>query len=241
MQEATLFSLGSPSHKNLQDQWSIQAGLCTLTKMGWKDLVVVVCTIVSTAAVAIGVALVIPQIRTIRRTYRLEAVLRFLELMREWRDLRKFIFREFPEAKPSASLEELIDFYSTLPEEYHEKAQLAIAYLNDVGLLLEKKIVPKREIFGMYHTIIIRLCHLLIPYARVHEIQIGGRYGRRLDRLERRAKLYHDLSPWHRRTTIKLYRGKQESKEIYRTAFQHGFKGILQRLTLLIRRIFQLY
>jgi hypothetical protein len=205
------------------------------------DVITVICTVISTTAVAIGVALIIPQLRTIKRTYRLEAILRFLESMKEWRELRKFIYTKFPEVDRSINLNELEKFYSRLSEEYHEKAQLAIGHLNDLGLLLEKKIVPKREFFGIYHTTIIRLCHLLIPYARFHEIRIGGRYGRRLERLERRAKLYHDIYPRHRKTIIKLYRGEQESKKIYSTVFYPGLKGVSQRLILLMRRIFQLY
>ncbi len=189
-------------------------------------------TIIGSIAVVIAMILAIPQLTVLRRNQQIESTLTFLRLMRDGGEDRQFVYKELP-GDPQA--------LSRLSDTDRKKVERVIASLNDVGLLIEEGAVPKKLFFGVYHTMIIRLWYNLQHYVKYHETRIGGRYAKRLERLERRAKLYHDIHPMHRKTVILLDTGKGEPVKVYETHKKQHFKGVMQKVIWFFRRRLCIY
>lgn len=189
-------------------------------------------TIVGSTAVVFATILALPQLIVVRRNAQLESTLTFLKLMKEGSEDREFVYKELPVD---------IQALQQLSDQNRRRVEKVIVSLNDVGLLFEEVTIPKRLFFGVYHTMIIRLWYKLQHYAKYHETRIGGRYARRLERLDRRAKLYHDINPKHRETVIRLDTGKGEPVKVYETHKEQGLKGFVQEVIWFFRRCFGIY
>lgn len=200
---------------------------------GNADALTALFTFIGSIAVVIAMILAIPQLRVLRRNQQLESTLAFLRLMREGNEDREFVYKELPE-DPKA--------LSPLSETDRRKVERVIGSLNDVGLLLEEGAIPKKLFFGIYHTMIIRLCYKLQYYVEYHESLTGGRYGRRLERLKRRAELYHDIHPMHRKDPpIMVHSGKGKPVKVYETHKKQCFKGVMQKVIWFFRRHLHIY
>jgi hypothetical protein len=193
-------------------------------------------------AVLIGLftaAAIIPQLIAIKRTFQLDGTRSFLELAAEVEDERYFVYQQLPIVKDQS--EESLKVYDALSEEEHRRAQKVISSLNSVGILLSLKCISKKAFFGTFHTMIIRLCFQLVPYTRYHELKVGGRYGRRLLDLKRRAQLYHDIYPRHRIHPIFLLTGTTRV-EVYRTSIGDSIGARRRKQAIwLVRRTLSLY
>lgn len=181
--------------------------------------------------VLVGTILAIRNLQVIRRTHELEAFNMFVKELEASKEDRRFVyFYHFP------------DHLDDIPADDFRRIENTVNFINRIGLLVEQDILPPKFVFGMTHTVIIRLAFKLKKFLRLQEQRIGGRYGRRLLRIEKRAKLYHDVRPQHRRTIIKLYSGEEgESLVVYETEFKNGWAGVIQRICWFVRDLFNLY
>jgi hypothetical protein len=74
------------------------------------------------------------------------------------------------------------------------------------------------------------------------ESRIGGRYGRRLARLAKKAQAFHDVRPQHRITKIMIDDGKSENPLIiYEPNVKTGCAGVMQRIQWGLKHIFNIY
>jgi len=193
---------------------------------------IAVFSLIGSIAAAIALFFAIPHLKVIRKTQQMEGTLSFLELTRAGREDRKFVYTELP--TDLAKIREM-------SEADCKRTEKVVASLNDVGLLLDQGAISKKAFFSVYHTMIIRLTYKLQPYIRYHESRIGGRYGRRLEKLARRAKLYHDIHPKHRKTVILLDSGGDTPDVVYKTGMGKGLGRLLRRKKWFFRRRLRLY
>ena len=164
----------------------------------------------------------------ISKTHQLEALAHFLDRLTDTADDRKFIFEEIIFENDSY----------VLNKEDEQKLQNVVNFLNQVGLLLDNKLLSSKLVLSLSHTVIIRCCYIVIPYTKHREEMLGGRYGRRLEKLQSRAQRYHDANPKHRNTAIKL---PKPEMIIYKTDIQKGFRGLPQQLNWAVIRALSLY
>ena len=185
----------------------------------------------SVLTVIIGTSLAIRNLQVIRQTHELEAFTMFTNELEATADERLFVYQyHFPDSLEKISSD---DF---------RQIENVVNFLNRIGLLIEQRILPPKFVFGVTHTVILRSVFKLRKFMRLQEQRIGGRYGRRLLRINDRAKMYHDVRPQHRRTVVKLYTGEKIGDTVvYETEFKNGWAGILQRASWSIRDLLNLY
>jgi hypothetical protein len=190
----------------------------------------IILSLLNTIAVFVSVLIAIPQLREIGRSGKLQSTIIFLAKIGESEKARAYVLR-LPSTERGLK---------SLSKEGEAKVRQAISALNEVGLLLENNIIDRKMFFGIYHADIIRLWYKIKPFAELEERRRGGHYARRLLRLDKRAKLYHDINPYHRKTVIRYKTGKR-SYIIYETDVKKGLKGLVQRFAWFIRRVFRSY
>ncbi|MGA9347246.1 MAG: hypothetical protein WBW48_00385 [Anaerolineae bacterium] len=196
-----------------------------ITIEGWT----LVFSALNTLAVIIAAAIALPQLVEISRTGRLEGTLAFIEKIRQASNAREVIYKSLPSD---------VEAMASLSPEIRSKAIQVINSLNELGVLLEGSMIDRALFFGVCHTMIIRCWYKLKPFAEYEEGRIGGRYARRIEGLDRRAKIYHDINPQHRVTAIKLAVG-DESVVIYQTVVKSGVRELIQRIVWAVRRAFK--
>lgn len=184
------------------------------------DVWTAVFTGISTLIVLVGTYIAVRSLVLISHTQQLEAVTRFFEYLGETSLDREFV---------CSSLPLRIDG-TVLPREDIQRARNVVNFLNRVGLMLDNRLLSPTLVMSICHTVIIRCCHVLDDFVQTEERRIGGRYGRRLKLLEKRAQRYHDVRPQHRITQIKLYRPTTGSIVIYQTKHRRHIWGIAQRI-----------
>jgi hypothetical protein len=168
----------------------------------------------------VGGFVAILNLKTIIRNQQMAALQRFSDELAETEEDRKFIYRTFQRKED----------YSDLNDESRNKAERVINFLNKVEWLIENRILPPRNILSLCHTVIIRCWYQLEPFAKYQEQRIGGRYGRRIARLDSRAKQFHDIRPHQRINAIRLDQGSKGSIVIYETDRLNHFRGVIQRI-----------
>lgn len=180
---------------------------------------------------SVGVPIALLNLRTIARNQKLTAINRFNDELDETADDRRYIFQEFP----------LQDDYGSLERKQYQHAMRVINLFNKTAYLMEKKILPAEAVLTLSHTVIIRSWYVLERFVKYHESRIGGRYGRRVERLAKRARRYHDIRPLQR-SAIRLDRGEKTlSVVVYETRLQRGVRGWLQRTGWCFRNMMKLY
>jgi len=188
---------------------------------------------ISTLIIIIGAIVAIINLRVIAKTQILDSVREFLEELKDTAEDRGFLFNKFnfSSQKPEE-----------IPPETEKRIQNVVNSLNRIGFLLENRLLSSRLVFSICHPMIIKCCHKLKEYVRYRESRVGGRYGRRLDRLDIRAKTFHDANPQHRTSAIKFYPGPgKEPIIIYQTTIKKGLDGLKQKINWNIRRLFSVY
>jgi hypothetical protein len=189
-------------------------------------------TAVSTVALVVGLWIAIGNLRAIVRSHNLEAVTHFYGLLASVADDRRFLTQDI----------DILDPASTLSPEQDKRVRNVLNFHNKIGMLMDMKLLPQKFVLSLTHTMIIRDCYLLIPYAVAEEKRIGGRYGRRLLPLLRQAQMYHDASPNHRITRIKISKkGLRNGEVIYETRRLKGFAGVCQRTFWSLQRSLRRY
>lgn len=186
---------------------------------------------VSLLIVGIGMVIGIRNLIIIRKTHQLEAFNIFIEELESTREDRKLLYLlSIPHSLDEINPDDL------------QRLEKVTNSLNRIGLLIEEGILPRAFVFGITHTMIIRCYYKLEPFLRMQEAKIGGRYGRRIARIDRRAKLYHDIRPQQRRTKIMLHNpADSSSRLVYESEIKSGVGGLLQQLSWFVRDIFSIF
>ena len=201
--------------------------LASISKESWTLL----CTGLGTAIVLIGVPIAVINLKLIRRTFQLEAVSRFMDELTETSDERRYVYTKF---KREAD-------FSRLDLESVNKVERVINTLNKIGLLIENDMLSPELVLSISHTVIIRCWYKIELYIKYREGVLGGRYGKRIERLYARACRFHDIRPHQRINPIKIDCESGENIIIYRTTVFDGTRGLLQDTSWGIRRLFRLY
>lgn len=173
-------------------------------------------------AVIIGAIVGVRQLREVANQSRFAATHAFHTILRENAELFRTVLVELT---PRRTVEQIED----LGPEVRARARLAVNTLNDLGQMLEERMIDGHVFFGLTHSQVIRLAYVLKPFCLWEEERIGGRFGRRLDRLDVRAKRYHDSSPLQRPTVLYI-QDAGGRVEVYRTDARNGLSGVVHRL-----------
>jgi len=189
-----------------------------------------VLTAISTGVVLLGVPIAIYNLRIITRTHHLQSLTKFMDDLSSTEKERLYLHREFDRNGD----------HSKLDRESENKIKQVINSLNRIGMLIENKVLSPESVLSISHTVIIRCFYMLEPYINYKESEIGGRYGRRIRRLDERAKRFHDIRPHQRITKIKV-QNKDGSYVIYETKIKSGCSGIMQRVVWRIKYILHIY
>ncbi len=192
----------------------------------WK----LVLTLVSTSVVVVGVPIALLNLRKISKTHHLQALTKFHEDLASCEAERYFLFAEYDRS----SLLEEIDRDTEI------KLEAVINMLNRIGLLVEQKILSAELVFSICHTVIIRSWFQLELYANSRELRDGSRYGRRIKRLDKRAKRFHDIRPHQRKTEIYLVNPSGRTL-IYSTTCPKSILGWPKRFYWKIRYLLKIY
>ena len=98
------------------------------------------------------------------RTHNLQAVTQFYDSLKESEADRRFIFQAIDLLDPAASMTE------------HEivRVRNVVNFFNKIGMLMDMGLMPQKFVLGMTHTLIIRSCFILMPYAASEEAKLGG-------------------------------------------------------------------
>lgn len=199
----------------------------------WGEEWIPILTFINTLIVAIGIIIALKELRVISKTQQIEALREFLRDLNDTEEDRKFLYEEFEFSMGSPK---------PLQPEEERRVQNIINCFNRIGLLIENGLLSPRLVFSICHTEIIRCVFKLKEYMEYRESRIGSRYGRRLLRLDRRAKIYHDINPQHRKTKIMIDPGPGKTPYvIYETKLEKGLKGVKQKIIWAIRRYFHVY
>lgn len=183
--------------------------------------------------VIVAALLGLRQLTSLAAESRFNGAIAFQELTRSHEQSVWHVLDEFPVITDVTEIE-------SLDPKLLQHARLVVNALNDIGQLVEERMIDQRLYFGLMHGQILRLVFLLEPFLRWEESRIGGRYGRRLLRIANRARRYHDARPIHRTTAITLRRGTT-IHEVYRTRTRHGWRGVAQRIGWVLRSRFKRY
>lgn len=218
--------------------------------------------ILGTIIVTVTAFLSYRKLRQASRSLQFSALNRLQELMDTFRKEREHLYNNFPselvmsdeqfakkppsrhsypsrseEEGPSPLNQEQKNALKSLSEEQFRKAYIIINKLNDIGHLVEDKFIPKQVFFGKYYITVIRCCHMIEPVRRkIEEDMWGGSYGHRLLRIRKRAIIYNDIHPKHRKSTIYI---KSNSERI--NVYKSDKRSIIEYLTYPIRRWFEIY
>jgi hypothetical protein len=168
----------------------------------------------------VGVPIALSNLKLITKQQYLASITRFHDELASTEPQRRFLFRDFPKQRD----------YSDIAPEAEKPARDIINLLNRVALLIDEQMLPPRIVFSLTHTMIIRCWYQLERYVAFEEHRLGGRYARRVRRLQQRAKKFHDSRPHQRIHTIKLFGKEGRSKVIYRTQRKKGISGVIQRI-----------
>jgi hypothetical protein len=199
----------------------------------WGEEWIPILTFVNTLIVAIGIVIALRELRVISKTQQIEALREFLRDLNDTEEDRKFLYEEF---------EFSLESPEPLQPEEERRIQKVINCFNRIGLLVENGLLPSRLVFSICHTEIIRSVFKLKEYMKYRESRIGSRYGRRLLRLDKRAKIYHDVNPYHRKTKVMIDPGPGKTPYvIYETKQEKGLKKVKQEIIWAIRRCFRIY
>lgn len=195
-----------------------------------KDTINIILSAVGTGIILIGVPIALYNLQVIRRTHHLQSVTQFMSYLSSTTKDREFIYRKF------SFTEGLM-----LSEEAKKCAENVINSLNQIGLLIENKLLSPELVLSICHTVIVRCWYKLEAYVKYQERLIGGRYGRRVERLANRAKAFHDIRSHQRCHQLFITDGTGQSKLIYKTSIKGGFSGCWQQIVWFIKRMFHAY
>lgn len=196
-----------------------------------KDMLELILSAINTLIILIGVPIAIINLVAITRTHHLQAVSQFMQDLAATADDRRFIYREFCFAEST----------KPISAEAKTRADNVINFLNRVGLLIENRLLSPEMVLSICHTVIIRCWYKIGDYVRYQESLLGGRYGRRLERLVERAKAFHDIRPHQRWHPVLLDDGSGRPMIIYQTEVENGCGVIKQRFVWFIKRILRIY
>lgn len=187
-------------------------------------------TTISTGVILLGVPIAIYNLRVISRTHHLQSLSKFMDDLSSTEVERLYLYRDFDRKSD----------YDSLDKESGAKVKKVINSLNRIAMLIENKLLSPESVLSISHTVIIRCFYMLEPYILYQEEKIGGRYARRIRRLDERAKKFHDIRPHQRINKIKI-QNTNGSHVIYETDIRSGVKGIVQRLMWKIKYLLHVY
>lgn len=210
--------------------------------------------------IAITAWFIYGQVRTAVKAFQFSSILKMQELVDNFKEERKIIFSTFPieliakssqfsshppsgffiqkfsegERRKLLLTKDQKNALNNLSDEQFELARKVIGKLNDIGQLAEDGFINYRVFLGKYHTMVIRLCHILEPIRRkIEEEGHGGSFGQRLLRMRHMAITYNTIIPKQRNVDIKIV---MQNKSV---TIVPAIKGsILQKIFWFFRRRF---
>lgn len=174
---------------------------------------------ISALIVGVGVPIAISTLRLITKQQYLASISRFNDELAATESQRRYLFQVFQKDWDYSNIEPLSE----------QHARDVINLLNRVALLVDEKLLPPRLVLSLTHTMIIRCWYQLEGYATYQEQKIGGRYARRVKRLDERAKAFHDVRPHQRIHDVRLWGKNGASIVVYKTQRRRGIGGVIQR------------
>lgn len=186
---------------------------------------------ISTLILGVGVPIAISTLRLITKQQYFSSISRFNDELAATECQRRFIYQEFQKKRD----------YSNIDPLFEQHARDVINFLNRVALLVDERLLPSRLVFSLTHTMIIRCWYQLEGYAAYQQEKLGGRYARRVKRLDERAKTFHDSRPHQRIHEIRLWDKDGTSVVVYKTKRKRGIAGVIQRGAWWTRYIFAWY
>jgi hypothetical protein len=174
---------------------------------------------ISTLILGVGVPIAISTLRLITKQQYFASISRFNDELATTEHQRRFIFQEFQKKGD----------YPNIDPIFEQQARDVINFLNRVALLVDERLLPPRLVLSLTHTMIIRCWYQLEGYAAYQQEKLGGRYARRVKRLDERAKTFHDARPHQRIHEIRLWGKDGASIVVYKTKIKRGFAGVIQR------------
>ena len=199
----------------------------SLTTEQWNVLI----SFSSLVVVVIGIVIALKNLKIIAKSQKLEVLDSFINELKGNEGSRKFLFQSFK-----------FESIDKLDETSTAEIEKVINSLNRICLLLDNKLIDANVIFGLCHTMIIRCEYQLRPYIQEKEKKIGGKYGRRINKLTVRAKKFHDSYKYHRTNPIKIDIHGSKSKEIYKTIIGNSFEERLNnKLEWCWRRVWKMF
>jgi hypothetical protein len=195
----------------------------------WSTVV----SITTGVIVLAGAVIAIRNLSIIAKANRLSAYEAFTKRWEAVHAARLFVLESFdfdPDSPP------------TLDSEIGLKLRDVINGFNEIGLLIDRGILPVQYVLSLCYSDFIRCHYRLQPYLEYREGELGVRYGRRLAKMAQRARNYHDARSHNRSRPVKVRaRGSSKYITIYETYIKTGLPGISQRPLWLARRVFKIY
>lgn len=195
------------------------------------DNISAITSLFNTFIISITAFFIYGQVKMGVRAFQFSSILKMQELVDSFKEDRKIIFStfpyelilnssQFPSHPPSGfSIQNIsegerrklilskkqINALNNLSNEQLELARKVISKLNDIGQLLEDGFLNYKVFLGKYHTMVIRLCHILEPIRRkIEEEGHGGSFGQRLLRMRHKAIIYNTIIPKQRNVDLKI-------------------------------------
>ena len=125
-----------------------------------------------------------------------------------------------------------------LDSEIGQTLRKVINCFNEIGLMIDRRMLPAQYVLGLCYPDFIRCYYRLQSYLEYREAELGVRYGRRMAKMAQRARNYHDARAHNRPHPVRVRaRGSSKYITVYQTYVKSGFPGVLQRCAWLARRI----
>lgn len=144
----------------------------------------------------------IPQLVSLGRQQRARSLMRVIEELRDdqYQACAKVVQAAFPLPTAQSTAEQVEMFLThaqSLPPSAFEAAVHLVNRLNNIGQLIDTRVVDERDLHGQTHPTVIVLSARLDPFILVSSAHRGYRWGMRIRRLGIGARNYWRMSSLH--------------------------------------------
>lgn len=200
----------------------IKTVLHWLTIEEWTALYTII-----TAFLVFGVLSVIQ----ISKAHKLNSAILLYDQLEKTKKDRYFVLGEF-----EFNNESVIDDAETI-----SRVKNVINAWNQIGLLIENKVISQKLLFPLCYPIIIQTWYKIEDYALYQTEILGVNYANRVKRLAQMAKNYHDSIPEYRSKEIKI-KTDMEYVVVHKTNMPgETINQIVWKFNMLLRRLFKNY
>lgn len=158
------------------------------------------------AAAGLGGLLVacfgIPQLVGLGRQQRAASLLRVIEELRDegYQECARVVYTSFPVPTGKTTAERIEMFLAhaqSLPPSAFQAAEKLVNRFNNIGQLIDTRVVDERDLHGQTHPTVIVLAVSLDPFILATSAHNGYRWGMRIRRLGTGASNYWRMSKLH--------------------------------------------